>query len=64
MGKLLALPANVRLGWKEIASYKHSSLFSLGVSDEEKEFCNLDTRMAKLSGMNGMNGEAIEKLKE
>jgi hypothetical protein len=27
LGKLLVLPANVRLDWKEIARYKWSSLF-------------------------------------
>jgi hypothetical protein len=27
LGKLLVLPANVRLDWKAIARYKHSSLF-------------------------------------
>jgi hypothetical protein len=29
LGKLLVLPANVRLDWKVIARYKHSSLFGL-----------------------------------
>jgi hypothetical protein len=38
LGKLLALPANVRLDWKVIARYKHSSLFGLVVSNEEKSF--------------------------
>jgi hypothetical protein len=39
LSKLLALPANVRLGWKVIVRYKHSSLFGLVVSDEkEKKF--------------------------
>ncbi len=37
-GKLLVLPANVRLDWKVIARYKHSSLFGLVVSDEGKKF--------------------------
>ncbi len=32
------LPANVRLYWKVIARYKHSSLFGLVVSNEEKSF--------------------------
>ncbi len=36
-GKLLVLPANVRLDWKVIARYKHSCLFSLFVSDEVKK---------------------------
>jgi hypothetical protein len=29
LGKLLVLPANVRLDWKVIAGYKHSSLITL-----------------------------------
>ncbi len=37
MGKLLVLPANVRLDWKVIASYKHSSLFGLINSNEGKK---------------------------
>ena len=44
LGKLLLLPANVRLDWKVIAKYKHSSLFGLVVSNEEKKFYNIDTR--------------------
>jgi hypothetical protein len=43
LGKLLVLPANVRLDWKEIARYKHSSLFGLIISNEEKMFYNIDT---------------------
>jgi hypothetical protein len=43
LGKLLVLPTNVRLDWKVIASYKHSSLFGLIVSDEGKKFHNIDT---------------------
>ncbi len=43
LGKVLVLPANVRLDWKVIARYKHSSLFSLVVSNEEKKFYNIDT---------------------
>ncbi len=42
LGKLLVLPANVRLDWKEIAKYKHSSLFGLVISDEEKKFHKID----------------------
>ena len=38
LGKLLVLPANVRLNWKETARYKHSNLFGLVVGDEEKKF--------------------------
>ncbi len=36
LGKLLLLPANVRLDWKVIARYKHSSLFGLIISDDDK----------------------------
>ncbi len=43
LGKLLVLPANVRLDWKVIIRYKCSSLFGLVVSDEGKEFYNIDT---------------------
>jgi hypothetical protein len=43
LGKLLVLPANVRLDWKLIARHKHSSLFGLVVSNEEKKFYNIDT---------------------
>jgi hypothetical protein len=43
LGMLLVFPANVRLDWKVIASYKHSSLFSLINSDEGKKFYNIDT---------------------
>ncbi len=43
MGKLLVLPAKVRLDWKVIAKYKHSSLFGLVVSNKEKKFYNIDT---------------------
>ena len=41
LGKLLVLPANVRLDWKVIARYKHSSLFGLAISNEEKSFITL-----------------------
>jgi len=44
LGKLLVLPANVRLDWKVFARYKHSSLFGLIVSNKEKWFCHIDTR--------------------
>jgi hypothetical protein len=38
LGKLLVLPANdVRLDWKVIDSYKHSSLLGLVVSDKRKK---------------------------
>ncbi len=48
MGKLLVLPTNVRLDWKVIARYKHSSLFGLIVSNEGKKFYNIDTRLLLL----------------
>ncbi len=35
------LPANVRLDWKVIARYKHSSLFGLVVSNKEKDIITL-----------------------
>jgi hypothetical protein len=44
LGKLLVLPGNVRLDWKVIARYKHTSLFGLIVSNEGKKFFNIDTR--------------------
>jgi hypothetical protein len=37
LGKLLVFLANVRLNWKVIASYKHSSLFGGVISNEEKK---------------------------
>ncbi len=43
LGKLLVLPANVRLDFKDIARYKHSSLLGLVVSDEGKKFKTLTT---------------------
>jgi hypothetical protein len=43
LGKLLVLPANIRQDWKVIARYKHSSLFSLIISDKGKKFYNIDT---------------------
>jgi hypothetical protein len=44
LGKLLVLPANVRLDWKVIARYKHSSLFGLDISKEGEKFYNIHTR--------------------
>jgi hypothetical protein len=41
LGKLLVLPANVRLDWKVFARCKHSSVFGLVVSNEEKSFITL-----------------------
>jgi hypothetical protein len=35
------LPAYIRLDWKVIARYKHSSLFGLVISNEEKSFLTL-----------------------
>jgi hypothetical protein len=35
---------NVRLDWKVIANYKHSSLLDLVISDEGKKFYNIDTK--------------------
>jgi hypothetical protein len=43
LSKLLVFPANVRLDWKVIACYKHSSLFGLINSDKGKKFYNIDT---------------------
>jgi hypothetical protein len=43
LGKLLVFPANVRLYWIAIASYKHSSLFDLIYNDERIKFYNIDT---------------------
>ncbi len=41
LGKLLVLPANVRLDWKVIARYKHSGLFGLVFCNKEKKFITL-----------------------
>ncbi len=46
LGKLLVLPANVRLDWKVIARYKHFSLFGHVVNIKEKSFIIL-TPVAK-----------------
>jgi hypothetical protein len=43
LGKLLVLPAKFRQDWKVFARHKHSSLFGLIVSNEEKKFYNIDT---------------------
>ncbi len=43
LGKLLVLPVNVRLDWKVISRYKHSSLFGRVVSNKGKKFYNIDT---------------------
>jgi hypothetical protein len=47
LGKLLVLPANVRLDWKVIARYKQSSLIGLVVSNEGKKFYNMENRIMK-----------------
>ncbi len=44
LGKLLVLPANVRLDWRVVARYQHSRLFGLVVSNKGKMFYNIDTR--------------------
>ena len=44
LGKLLVLLANVRLDWKVIARYKHSSSFGLVISNEGKKFDKNETR--------------------
>ncbi len=41
LGKLLVLPANVRLDWKVIARYKHSSLLGLASATKKKSFITL-----------------------
>jgi hypothetical protein len=41
LGKLLVFLANGRLDWKVIASYQHTSLFCLVISDEGKKFYNI-----------------------
>jgi hypothetical protein len=48
LGKLLAFPPNVRLEWKVITSYKHSSVFGLVDSDDGKKFYDNDTRLSEL----------------
>jgi hypothetical protein len=60
----LVLPANVRLDWKVIARYKHSSLIGLVIS-KEKSFLKIDTwgyfqksHFAKII-FNAFNGNGI-----
>jgi hypothetical protein len=48
LGKILVVPASVRLYWKVIVRYKHSSLFCLIISNEGNEFYNIDTWWSKL----------------
>ena len=59
LGKLLALTANVRLDWKVIASYKHSSLFGLVISDEGKKIYNIDPRWKSYNTFFVTDGVAI-----
>jgi hypothetical protein len=59
LGKLLALPANLRLDWKVFARFKHSSLFGLVVSNEEKKFYNIDSR--RITRCNLTSSETYEK---
>jgi hypothetical protein len=44
LGKLLVFLANVRLDWKVIASYEHSSLFCLDISDKGKKVYIIDSK--------------------
>jgi hypothetical protein len=44
LGKLLVFLANARLDWKVIASYEHSSLFCLDISDKGKKVYIIDSR--------------------
>ncbi len=41
LGKLLVFAPNIRLDWKVIARYKHSSLFGVIISDEGNFFITL-----------------------
>jgi hypothetical protein len=47
LGKLLVLPANVRLDWKVFARDKHSSLFGLVISKEENVLYSVTDKEAK-----------------
>ncbi len=49
------LPANVRLDWKVIDKYKHSSLFGLVVSNREKKSYNIDTRPVSPTRLVGLD---------
>jgi hypothetical protein len=40
-GRLLALPTNIRLGWKRNAGDKHSSFFRKFVNYRQKKFYNI-----------------------
>jgi hypothetical protein len=52
LGKLLVLPANVRLDWKAIASYEHASLFGLVTATKEKSFITLTPGWGRPPGTN------------
>ncbi len=41
LGKLLVLPENVRLDWKVIARYKHSTFLAVSSVTNEKSFITL-----------------------
>ncbi len=60
-GKLLVLPANVRLDWKVIARYKHSSLFGLVVSNKGNKFYNIDTRCVQLINLDFLVSDSSAK---
>jgi hypothetical protein len=55
LGKLMVFPPNVRLDWKVIASYKHSSLFGLIDIDEVKKFYNIDIWSLKGKDINSVS---------
>ena len=58
LGKLLVLPANVRLDWKVFARYKQSSLFGLDISNEEKCFIILTPDVVPEDGVvDGLEAE-------
>ena len=41
LSKLLVPPANVKLDWRVIGRYTHTSLFGLAISNKEKSFKTL-----------------------
>jgi hypothetical protein len=47
-GRLLALPTNIRLGWKRNAGDKHSSLLRKFVNYGQKKFHNIGPRRKTL----------------
>jgi hypothetical protein len=51
LGKLLVQPANVRLDWKVFARPKHSSLFGLVISIDEKSFITLTPGVLRYSNL-------------